>query len=286
LKQLDPVGPNGEMILEYSIYDALQAGFGKIVLVIREGMEQSLRERIDRTIASHCEVSYVLQAIDSVPDWFNLHHERSKPWGTAHATLCCRGIIDEPFAVINADDLYGRRSYQLIHDFLVTQADRQSPAWCMAGWSLDSTLTDYGHVSRGICSVADDGSLLKVEERLRIERDGDVIRFTEDGERWINIPGSSIVSMNFWGFTPVLFSVLEERFSAFLNRNISNLNESEFLLPTVVGELISEQQAVVSVLPTSELWYGITYKEDQPVVKNAIADLVRRGVYPEELWEV
>jgi NDP-sugar pyrophosphorylase family protein len=287
LKQLDPVGPNGEIILEYSIYDALRAGFGKVVLVIRDGMEQALRRRVDRTIARHCEVAYVLQAIESVPEWFAHYHERRKPWGTAHATLCCRDAIDEPFAVINADDLYGRRSYQLIHDFLVSQAVRNDPpSWCMAGWSLDCTLTEHGHVSRGICSVADDGSLLKVEERLRIDRDGDVIRFTEDGERWIDIPGSNIVSMNFWGFTPAVFSVLEERFSSFIECNIENLNEHEFLLPTVVGELITEQQVVVSVLPTGERWYGITYKEDRPVVENAIADLVSRGVYPEQLWEV
>jgi hypothetical protein len=285
LKQLDPVGPNGEIILEYSIYDALRAGFNKVVLVIGRGMEAALHERAGRAFAGRCELVYALQTIESVPDWFDRHHERHKPWGTAHATLCCHDLIAEPFAVINADDLYGRHSYRLVHDFLVSRADSRPPTWCMAGWSLDSTLTEHGHVSRGICSVDDHGYLLKIEERLRIARDGAVISFTEDGERWTEIAGSSMVSMNFWGFTPSLFPILEQRFSSFLAANVDNLNECEFLLPTVVGELLREQQAVVSVLPTPEPWHGITYKNDRPAVERAIADLISRGVYPERLWK-
>ena len=285
LKQTDPVGPNGEIIIDYSIYDALNAGFGKVVFVIKKDVEEAFRERVGRTIEKRCETTYVFQKIEDVPEGFEVPPGRQKPWGTGHATLSCKNVVHSPFAVINADDFYGRSSYQTLCDYLRSAQDRDGVYnYCMVGYALKSTLTEHGHVARGVCTVDEDGFLVEIRERTRIEKFGEIVKYTKDGETWIEIPGESVVSMNMWGFTPSLFLELEARFPQFLQKNSDNIQKAEYFLPDVVGDLIRENKARVRVLSTNERWFGVTYKQDKPRAKQAIRDLIRRGVYPENLW--
>jgi hypothetical protein len=285
LKQIDPVGPNGEIIIDYSIYDALNAGFGKVVFVIKKDIEEAFRERVGRTIEKQCETTYVFQKLEDVPEGFEVPPGRQKPWGTGHATLSCRNVVHSPFAVINADDFYGRSSYQTLCDYLRSAQDRDGVYnYCMVGYVLESTLTEHGHVARGVCTVDEDGFLVKIRERTRIEKFGEIVKYTEDGETWIEIPGESVVSTNMWGFTLSLFSELEARFPQFLQENSDNIQKAEYFLPDVVGDLLKQKKATVKVLATNERWLGITYQQDKPGVKQAIRDLIRRGVYPENLW--
>jgi len=285
LKQIDPVGPNGEIIIDYSIYDALNAGFGKVVFVIKKDIEKAFRERVGKTIEKQCETTYVFQKSEDVPEGFEVPPGRQKPWGTGHATLSCRNVVHSPFAVINADDFYGRSSYQTLCDYLRRARDRDGAYdYCMMGYVLGNTLTEHGHVARGVCTVSQDGYLVEIHERRRIEKSGESVQYTEDGETWIEIPGESVVSMNMWGFTPRLFPELEARFRHFLRENRDNIQKAEYFLPDVVGDLIRENKARVRVLSTNERWFGVTYKQDKPRVKQAIRDLIRRGVYPENLW--
>lgn len=285
LKQLDPIGPNGEIILDYSIYDALNAGFGKVVFVIKQDIEEVLRERVGKTIEKRCETAYVFQRIGDVPEGFEAPPDRQKPWGTAHATLSCKNVVHSPFAVINADDFYGRSSYQTLCDYLKNAQDRDGVYdYCMVGYVLENTLTEHGHVARGVCTVGQDGYLVEIHERTRIEKFGEISKYTEDGEHWVEIPKGTIVSMNMWGFTPSLFSELEARFPQFLQKNSDNIQEAEYFLPDVVDDLLKETKATVKVLSANERWYGVTYQQDKPRVKQAIRDLIRRGVYPENLW--
>jgi len=285
LKQTDPVGPNGEIIIDYSIYDALNAGFGKVVFVINKDIEEAFRERVGRTIEQRCETTYVFQKIEDVPEGFEVPPGRQKPWGTGHAILSCRNVVHSPFAVINADDFYGRSSYQTLCDYLRSAQDRDGVYdYCMVGYVLKNTLTEHGHVARGVCAVDEAGFLIEVHERTWIEKSGESVKYTEDGETWIEIPGEGVVSMNMWGFTPSLFPELEARFWHFLQENRDNIQKAEYFLPDVVGDLIRENKARVRVLSTNERWFGVTYKQDMPRVKQAIRDLIRRGVYPENLW--
>jgi len=285
LKQIDPVGPNGEIIIDYSIYDALNAGFGRVVFVITEDIEEAFREKVGRTIEKRCETTYVFQKIEDVPGGFEVPPGRQKPWGTGHATLSCRNVVHSPFAVINADDFYGRSSYQTLGDYLRSAQDRDGMYdYCMVGYVLKNTLTEHGHVARGVCTVSQDGYLAEIHERRRIERFGEIAKYTEDGENWIEIPKGSVVSMNMWGFTPSLFSELEARFPQFLQKNSDSIQKAEYFLPDVVGDLLKEKRATVKVLATNERWFGVTYQQDKPRVKRAIRDLIRRGVYPEKLW--
>jgi len=285
LKQIDPVGPNGEIIIDYSIYDALRAGFGSVVFVIKKDIELAFRERVGRTIEKQCETTYVFQRLDDLPADFQVPPGRQKPWGTGHATLSCRHVVHSPFAVINADDFYGRSSYQTLCDYLENAQDRNGVYdCCMIGYVLGNTLTDHGHVARGVCAVDEDGFLVDVREHTHIERFGEIVKHTEDGETWVEISAESVVSLNIWGFTSTLFSELKTRFSRFLHKNSDNLQKAEFFLPDVVGDLVQEGKARVQVLPTDEGWVGVTYQQDQPRVKRAIRDLIRRGVYPEKLW--
>ncbi len=286
LKQLEPVGPHGELIIDYSVYDALRAGFGRVVFVIKEEMQDAFRQRIGLVIEEQCETTYVFQRMDDMPPGFDIPPGRQKPWGTAHATLICRHAVRSPFAVINADDLYGRSAFQSLCDHLHQLQDREGVyGCCMVGYTLEDTLTEHGHVSRGICTVDRNGYLVEILERKRVQRFGSVAKYTEDGEHWVEIPSGTPVSMNMWGFTPSFLGELGSRFPRFLQENHDSLLNAEYLLPDVVGALVAEKRAAVRVLPADERWYGITYPQDKPRVKQAIWDLVRRGVYPEKLWD-
>jgi NDP-sugar pyrophosphorylase family protein len=286
LKQLDPIGPNGELLIEYSVYDALRAGFDKVVFVIKESIEAPFRAQIGRAVEPHVETVYVHQRLDDLPAGFSVPPEREKPWGTGHATLSCRHVVDEPLAVLNADDFYGPSSYQLLADYLRQAEDGERYDYCMVGYKLKNTLSEHGYVSRGVCRVDDDGYLIDVRERTRIERFDDAIKYTEDGEHWVVLPEDTIVSMNMWGFTPSLFVELGAHFEAFLQAYQDNISRVEFFLPNVVGDLINEDRARVNVLATDERWFGVTYHEDKAWVKRSIRERIEQGVYPKDLWAV
>ena len=287
LKQIDPVGPNGEIILDYSVYDALKAGFGRVVFVIKKEIEQVFRERVGKTIEKQCESTYVFQRLEDVPDGFCVPPDRQKPWGTAHATLSARHVVNTPFAVINADDFYGQASYRVLGDYLQSAQDRDGIYdYCMVGFVLRNTLTEHGHVARGVCQVDGTGRLVGIRERTRIEKSGHDARYTEDGTTWTDLSGESIASMNMWGFTPGLFAELEARFLPFLQERSGDILKAEYFLPEAVGQLIAEGKATVQVLPSEEQWFGVTYKQDKDRVKHAIQDLVSRGVYPDDLWRM
>lgn len=285
LKQVDPVGPNDELIIDYSVYDALRAGFGKVVFVINEQIEEAFRERVGRTIGKQCEVVYVFQRLTDVPAGFQLPSSRRKPWGTAHAILSCKDVVDGNLVTINADDFYGRTSYQTVHNYLSQARDDVGVYdYCMVGFALLNTLTEHGHVARAVCSVDENGFLVEIHERTRVRQFGPVAKYTNDGETWIELPKESMASQNIWGFTLSLFPELEARFHQFFQENAANIDEAEFFLPDTVGDLIREGKAKVQVLPTKEHWFGMTYPQDRPKVKQAIQDLIGQGVYPENLW--
>ena len=285
LKQIDPIGPHGEIIIDYSIHDALKAGFGRVVFIIKEDIEAPFREKVGGNIEQRVDTTYVYQKIDDLPEGFAVPPDRQKPWGTAHAVLSCGDAIDTPFAVINADDFYGPSSFQILADYLKTaKHDDGVHNYAMVGFVLENTLTEYGFVARGVCQVNDEGILVGIKERTRIERFGAAVRYTEDGAIWREIPARSTVSMNMWGFTPSLFHELETRFPRFLQRNSANLQKAEYFLPDIIGELIEEKKARVKVLSTDERWFGVTYQQDTTLVKQAINDLVHRGIYPADLW--
>ena len=285
LKQLDPIGPTGELIVDYSIYDALQAGFRQVVFVINQEFEEAFRHRIGRNIEARCDTHYAFQRLDDLPDGFEVHPGRLKPWGTGQATLSCRQVVHTPFAVINADDLYGRSAFLALCERLRLAQDGSPPYdYCMVGYSIENILSEHGYVARGVCTVNAAGYLQEIHERTRIEKLGEAARYTEDGQTWIGIPRGTPVSMNIWGFTPSLFRELAAQFTQFLRENQANLLNAEFYLPQVVGELIRQNRATVKVLPSNEQWFGITYQEDKPRVEKAIRNLVRLGVYPENLW--
>lgn len=285
LKQIDPVGPKGEIIIEYSIYDAVKAGFGKVVFVIKEEMLEQFKDSIGRKIEGVVETLYVFQKLDMVPKGYKVPAERTKPWGTAHAILCCKNHVDTPFLVINADDFYGATTYKLIHDYLVDLKDNKAVyQYSMAGFKLENTLTENGHVARGICQVDNSGYLTEIKERTKIKKCKGGVKYQEDEETWIQIPAGSTVSMNTWGLTPSIFEELEKRFPIFLEENKNQILKAEFFLPTVVDNLIHENKAKVRVLTSEEQWYGVTYKEDREIVKAAIVNLVDKGLYPVNLW--
>jgi len=284
LKQIDPVGPSGELVIDYSIYDALQAGFRKVVFVIRPEIEEDFREKIGDTIEKHVAVAYAYQRLEDVPEWFAVPAGREKPWGTGHAVLSARDLVDGPFGVINADDFYGRESFRVLARFLETAEDGpEGYAYCMIGFKLGNTLSEHGHVARGVCEETPDGFLARIVERTKIVKGETCARYTEDGERWHDIPFDVTVSMNTWGFTPSIFRELEERFERFLKARGQDLS-AEFFLPTVVDELIREGKARVKVCPTPEKWFGVTYREDKPHAEREVRRLVAEGVYPRTLW--
>lgn len=285
LKQVDPFGPNGEIVIDYSMYDALRAGFGKIIFLIRKEIEDIFHEKVGRAVEQRVETQYVLQDLGDLPPGYRVPEGRVKPWGTGHAVLCCREAVDRPFAVINSDDFYGPGAFQALAGHLRQARDSDGLYdYSMVGYVLRNALSEHGSVARGVCTVTPDGCLESVHERTRIEKFGEAVRYTENGADWVDIPADSTVSMNTWGFTPSIFAELQARFPAFLERNAANLVKAEFFLPDVVNELIVEGRARVKVLPTEEKWFGVTYPQDRPVVQQAIRERIAQGIYPERLW--
>jgi dTDP-glucose pyrophosphorylase len=286
LKQIDPVGKSGEIIIDFSLYDAWKAGFRKVVFIIKEELEDSFRQVIGNKVSKFMEVEYAFQRLDDLPEGYSVPEGRVKPWGTGHAVLSCRNIINGPFAVINADDYYGREAYQLIFDYLVNNQDGEKYSYAMVGYTLENTMTDHGHVARGVCEVSEDGYLKDINERTRIEKREGKSQYTEDGENWVTIPEGSIVSMNLWGFSSSFLKELEKKFPTFLERTLrENPLKGEFFLPSVVDSLLKEGKAKARVLHTSDKWYGVTYREDKPLVEAALQKMQECGVYPQKLWE-
>ena len=287
LKQADPIGPNGELIIHYSVYDALKAGFGHVVFLIRRDIEDAFRERIGNEVEKHTDVSYIFQDLEKIPTGFTIPSDRVKPWGTGHAVLCCKDAVHGNFAAINADDFYGTTAFAALAGHLRTANDTpEGYGYSMVGYVLRNTLSEYGHVARGVCQVDADGYLTKIRERLHIESlpEGIMDRM-EDGSL-VPFAADSTVSMNMFGFTPSFFGELETRFPLFLARSVpANPLKAEFLLPDIVGDLVQEKKARVKVLPTNEKWFGVTYQADRPRVQTAVRELIAQGRYPARLWE-
>lgn len=286
LKQIDPVDRDGHLIIDFSIYDAVKAGFKKIVFIIKHQIEEDFKERIGKRMEKVADVSYVFQEVDSLPEGFSVPEGRTKPWGTGHAILSCLGTVNAPFAVINADDYYGPTAFQEIYNYLIKAQDDEKFHYTMVGYILENTLTENGHVARGICEVDENHMLTGIHERTRIEKHPEGAQYTEDdGKTWVTIPEGSIVSMNMWGFTESILTQLNQRFAAFLEKNLPvNPIKCEYFLPTVVGDLIAEGKADVHVLKSQDKWYGVTYREDKEKVEQAIQKLKDDGVYPTHLW--
>ena len=283
IKQLEHMGPNGEIIMHYSIYDALQAGFDEVVFIIRKDIEEDFRQIIGNDMEKVCPCKYVFQAIDDLPKGYSVPEGRTKPWGTGQALLACRGVVNNPFIVINADDYYGKQGFQLVHDYLVEHAGDKANHFCMAGYILDHTLSDNGGVSRGVCLVNENNDLIKVNETHNITKtvDGAAI---PDGDGWKPLDPKSYVSMNMWGLTPEFIEVLAERFPAFLDAVKPGDIKAEYLLPSIVDDMLQSGEATVKVLPTDDHWFGVTYKEDKPAVVAAIGKLISDGTYPSPLF--
>ena len=285
IKQLEPVGPSGEIIMDYSVYDAMQAGFDKVVFIIRKDLEKDFREIIGNRMEKIVETAYAFQELDDLPAGFQRPEGRTKPWGTGQAILCCKDLVQEPFAVINADDYYGKEAFVKVHDYLAGEHPACGKMdFCMAGFQLGNTLSENGGVTRGICSVNEDGHLTKVTETKNIVKtpEGAAVK-GEDG-RLTSVAADCPVSMNMWGFTPEIFEVLENGFAEFL-KNLSDPMKGEYLIPTIVDGLIQEQKANVTVLESRDKWFGVTYKEDKPAVVRSFRELIDAGVYREKLFD-
>ena len=284
IKQLEPVGPSGEIIMDYSVYDAMQAGFDKVVFIIRKDLEKDFREIIGNRMEKIVETAYAFQELDDLPAGFQRPEGRTKPWGTGQAILCCKDLVQEPFAVINADDYYGKEAFVKVHDYLAGEHPACGKMdFCMAGFQLGNTLSENGGVTRGIWSVNEDGHLTKVTETKNIVKtpEGAAVK-GEDG-RLTSVAADCPVSMNMWGFTPEIFEVLENGFAEFL-KNLSDPMKGEYLIPTIVDGLIQEQKANVTVLESRDKWFGVTYKEDKPAVVRSFRELIDAGVYREKLF--
>lgn len=283
LKQLDGLGPSGETIMDYSIYDAIQAGFGKLVFVIRKTFEKEFVDKIASKYQKHIPVEIVFQELDNLPEGFTVHPDRVKPWGTNHAVLMGKDVIKEPFAVINADDFYGRDAFNKLAEFLV-KLDGSKDHYCMVGYRLQNTLSESGAVARGVCSTDDKDFLSTVVERTHIERKDGKIQYKDAENYWFELPENTPVSMNMWGFTPDYFEYSNKYFTKFLELNQSNL-KSEYFIPLMVDHLISNKIADVKVLDTSSKWFGVTYPEDRESVVSKLQGLADKGEYPTPLWK-
>ncbi len=285
LKQIDPVDEQGNKIIDFSIYDAMRAGFQKVIFIIKKENEQDFRTCIGDAVSKYMEVEYVYQDLAKVPADFTIPEGRVKPWGTAHAILCCKDAIKEPFAVINADDYYGRSAFQTLFDFLTTHQDDDKYRYAMVGYELGNTLTENGSVARGCCVTDNDGYLVTIAERTQIEKRGDGAVYTEDGTNFIPIELNTPVSMNMWGFTPSILGELELAVNRFFQTEVDkNPLKSECFLPIEVDKLLKEEKATVKVLSSKDKWFGVTYKEDKPFVVESVKKLKAEGVYPEKLW--
>tara|TARA_B100000214_G_scaffold267281_1_gene198126 strand:+ start:4337 stop:5236 length:900 start_codon:yes stop_codon:yes gene_type:complete len=280
LKQIDGIGPNQEPIIEYSIYDAIKSGFGKIVFVIRKEFDEAFRSRFDK-FSDKIQINYAYQEVNIKIDGLNII-ERNKPWGTSHAVLVAKDLINEPFAVINADDYYGAGSYQLISDFLIN--DCSSSLMAMVGYTLKNTLSEHGTVNRGVCEVDHNNNLVEVVERTKIARQNGVVNYnigTQDSFK--NLDENSSVSMNYWGFHPSIFKEIEIGLHHFIRENIDNPT-AEYYIPNIVTDMIIKGKMAVRVIPTNDNWFGVTYKEDKPMAVSAIHEYITKGIYPKKLW--
>ncbi len=280
LKQLDEVGPNGEAIIDYSLYDAIRAGFGKVVFVIRADFADAFKSRFEPNLKDRIKVEYVYQSLDKIPEGSVVHPEREKPWGTSHATLMAEMAVIEPMAVINADDFYGSIAYQVMADFLNSSTDQNE--YAMVGYNVANTLSEYGTVSRGVCNMDKDGYLTTVVERTKIKRDEEDIFFYEDDKR-SKLAENTPVSMNFWGLKPNVFKYLYEGFKEFLAEHGNEL-KSEYYIPLLINDNIVKGTIRTKVLQCDSPWFGVTYKEDKPMVQQRIKDLIESGAYPRNLW--
>lgn len=286
LKQIDPIDSQGNLIIDFSIYDALKAGFEKIVFVIKHEIEKDFKESIGDRMSKLAEVEYVYQELDKLPAGYEIPEGRVKPWGTAHAILCCKDVIDGPFAVINSDDYYGPKAYKTLYEHLMRTDKDDKFGIALVGYKLYNTLTDKGSVARGICRV-ENGKLMEINERTQIEMDGENARYTEDGGKtYTPLSGDSIASMNMWGYNREFIDELEKRFPKFLDKALKeNPLKSEFFLPVTVDDMLRDGIASVDVLTTPDKWYGVTYADDKPAVMAGIQSLKDSGLYPEELWK-
>ena len=287
LKQIDPVDKEGHIIIDFSIYDAIRAGFEKVVFIIKKENEADFKASIGDRMEKQIEVEYVYQDLHNLPEGYEVPEGRVKPFGTGHAILSCMDAIDGPFAVINADDYYGRHAYEMIYQYLCENQDDEKYRYAMVGYILENTLTENGHVARGVCETDEYHHLVGIHERTHIEKHGEETQYTEDeGKTWVTIPQGSTVSMNMWGFTNSILQELKARFPLFLDENLEkNPLKCEYFLPSVVGELLNEGKATVKVLKSQDRWYGVTYKEDKEFVVRAIQNLKDQGLYPQKLWE-
>jgi dTDP-glucose pyrophosphorylase len=279
LKQIEPVGPSGEAIIDYSVFDAIRAGFGKLVFVIRKDIEQAFKEFVGSRFEKHIPVEYVYQELDKIPAGFQVPGGRTKPWGTTQAVLMCEGVINEPFAMINADDFYGAESYRVLADHLKAGSED----YAMVGFVLRNTLSDFGTVARGVCQMSNAGYLTGIVEMTSIARDGNRAKNTDSNGKETPLTGDEPVSMNYWGFTPKVFPQLREYFTQFLQNNSTDLKK-ECFIPNTVNDIIVAGQGKVRVLKSNDPWFGVTYREDHSHVVESIQRLVKEGKYPEKLW--
>ena len=282
LKQLDGLGPNGETIMDYSIYDAVKAGFGKVVFVIRRTFEEEFREKVTKKYEHLLPIEIVFQELDDLPKGFELNPDRVKPWGTNHALMMGKSAINEPFAVINADDFYGRKSYQVICDFL-SKLENTENKYCMVGYRVGNTLSESGTVARGVCETDENSNLTGIVERTQIKRIDGVVKYKDENDEWISLPDNKPVSMNMFGFTPDYFDYSDEFFVNFLNENEKKL-KAEFFIPTLVNDLIVDDKIEMKVLDTTSQGFGVTYQEDRPFVVSKFKELVELGEYPSPLF--
>ncbi len=288
LKQIDPIDEAGHKIIDFSIYDALHAGFGKVVFIIKKEHEADFRSCIGDAVSKHIEVEYVFQDLLDVPNGFTVPKGRIKPWGTTHALMCCKEAVKEPFAVINADDYYGKSAYTTLADYLKGHAKQgEIPAYAMVGYQLRNTLTDKGSVARGLCVTDESGFLTEIVERTKIIKTSEGAAYTEDdGATYIPVSADTLVSMNMWAFYPSIFALFEKAMERFFAEDVeANPMKAECLIPTEVGKLLEENKATVQMLSSRDKWFGVTYQEDKPFVKESIQELKAAGVYPEKLWE-
>ena len=297
LKQIDPVSDKGEIILDFSLYDAMMAGFEDVIFVIKEENEADFRALIDEREGKHMNVHYAFQKLEDIPEGYKVPEGREKPWGTCHAVMSARHLVNGPFAVINADDYYGPGAFQSMYDFLEKSAEEAAKEeaagtkpvqyeFCMIGYELKNTITENGHVSRGVCDVTDGGYLKDIVERTKIMRRDGGIQYTEDGESWVTLPEDTVVSMNFWGFSKDMMTEMVARFPEFLDEALkTNPLKGEYFLPGVVDTLLKEEKARVRVLRSRGKWYGVTYKEDKQTVVDTLQAMKDKGLYPDVLWK-
>ena len=284
LKQIDPIDEDGHIIIDFSLYDAMRAGFDEVIFIIKKETEKDFKQVIGKRIEKIMKVHYAYQEINDLPLGNIVPHGRVKPWGTAHAIYCCRDYIDGPFAVINADDYYGVEAFQLIYDYLSTHQDDEKYRYAMVGYQIENTLTDNGTVARGVCQVDENHQLVNVIERTSIKKTAQGAAYEDNGQ-WIDLPPKAIVSMNLWGFSQSIMKEIGNGFQAFLDDGLlSNPLKCEYFIPSVVSRLLEKKKATVEVLSTSNQWYGVTYKEDKPVIMKAIQDMKEQGIYPFKLW--